>query len=352
MLDSYSALVYNTPKYMYEELMALLAQHDEIGVMAHFRPDGDAIGATVALGLALTAMGKKVRMYNEDPVPPSYAFIPGSECIELIPEQSPETMSLLICLDCGAWKRLGDRAIEVFAHGREEGSGLTLVNFDHHASNERYGQLNIVNPAAAATSYMLLELIDAMGVPMDASIATALYVGISTDTGSFQYGSTTPAVMRAAACLLEAGVDVQDVNRRLYQEVPLSTLMVNREVLNHMVVEEEGLLSHYSLDAVTKNRLAISSDDSKDLVEIIRVISGVKASIIFEDLEDGRIRMSLRSKDSRLNVGKLAESFGGGGHHMAAGIRMKGSLENCRDRVLAGLKAEVRRVFLESTANQ
>ncbi len=331
---------------MYEELIALLAQHEEVGVMAHFRPDGDAIGSTLALGLALKAMGKKVRFFNEDPVPASLGFLQGSELVEPIPSVCPETMHLLICLDCGAWKRLGDRAIEVFAHGREEGSGLTLVNFDHHASNERYGSLNIVMPDAAATCFMLEEFIRELGVTVDTAIATALYVGINTDTGSFQYGSTSPEVMRAAARLLEAGVDVQDVNRRLYQEVPLSTLMVNREVLNHMVVEEEGLLSHYSLDAVTKNRLALSSDDSKDLVEIIRVISGVKASIIFEDLEDGRIRMSLRSKDPRMNVGRVAESFGGGGHFMAAGIRMKGSLENCRERVLEGLRQEIRRVFL------
>ncbi len=330
---------------MYDELIALLAQHEDIGIVAHFRPDGDAIGSTVALGLTLRAMGKRVRLYNEDVVPPSYAFLSGSELIEPIPASCPEEMTLLISLDCGAWKRLGDRAIEVFSIAREGAERPYLVNFDHHVSNECYGQLNVIHPSSAATCCMLYELFERMGVVLRADIATALYMGISTDTGSFQYGSTTPAVMRMGAHLLECGVDVAEVNRLLYQETALSTLMVNREVLNNMIIEQDGLLSHYSLDAETKARLALSSDDSKDLVEIIRVIRGVKASIIFEDLEDGRIRMSLRSKDSRLNVGALAESYGGGGHYMAAGIRMRGTLEECRERVLMGLRSELVRLF-------
>ncbi len=332
---------------MYKELIELIDQHEHIGIIAHYRPDGDAIGSTVALGLLLRDKGKQVYLYNEDAVPPSYAFIKGSELIAPIPTQLDERMTLLICLDCGAWKRLGDRAIELLAPVREENTLPYLVNFDHHASNELYGQLNIVQPDAAATCCMLYDLMESMGATITPEIATALYVGISTDTGSFQYGSTSPAVMRMGARLLECGVDVQEVNRLLYQECALSTLMVNREVLNNMVVEQDGLLSHYSLDAETKQRLALGSDDSKDLVEIIRVIRGVKAAIIFEDLEDGRIRMSLRSKDPRFNAGKLADSYGGGGHHMAAGIRMAGSLAECRERVLEGLRAELRVLFAD-----
>ena len=144
------------------------------------------------------------------------------------------------------------------------------------------------------------------------------------------------------ADLIAAGIDVGDINRRLYQEQPLSTLIVQREVLNHFIVEERGMLSHYSMEAGTKERLGISLEDTKDLVDIIRVIRGVKASAIFEDLEDGRIRISLRSKDPRVNVADIAGQFGGGGHIMAAGIRMRGTLRGCRERDLHALRQTLR----------
>ena len=136
-------------------------------------------------------------------------------------------------------------------------------------------------------------------------------------------------------------MDVGDINRRIYQEIPLSTLMVNREVLNHMVVECRGQLSHYTMPAGRKAELGISLEDTKDLVDIIRTVQGVRVSIIFEDLEDGRIRMSLRSKDPQINVSDIAARFGGGGHAMAAGIRMQGEMEDVRARVLAAIREQL-----------
>ncbi len=323
---------------MYAELISQIDKHHDIAVMAHFRPDGDAIGSTLALGLALQAIGKKVRFFNEDVLPPRYAFLAGSEQFETLPETLCAEISMVICVDCGAWKRLGDHAIELLD---PKTCKAFIANIDHHGSNEMYGQINIVQAHQAATGCMIVELIDALGVTMTPAMASALYVAISTDTGSFQYGSTTAEVMRTAARLIECGVDVQDVNRRLYQETALSTLMVNREVLNHMVVEMDGQLSHYSLDMATKEAMNLDLDDTKDLVEIIRVIEGVKASVIFEELECGRIRMSLRSKDPMVDVSRVAAIFGGGGHKMAAGIRMSDSLALCRDKVLAALREEI-----------
>ncbi len=323
---------------MYTEFISQLAQHEKIAVIAHFRPDGDAIGSSLALGLALKAMGKQVRIFNEDPLPPRYAFLEGSDLFETLPPTLCSEISMVICVDCGAWKRLGDHAIELLD---PKTCSAFLVNIDHHGSNEMYGQINIVQAHQAATGCMIAELIGELGVPMTSAMATALYVAINTDTGSFQYGSTTPAVMRTAADLMECGVDIQDVNRRLYQETPLSTLMVNREVLNHMVVELDGQLSHYSLDMATKAAMNLDLDDTKDLVEIIRVIEGVKASVIFEELDCGRIRMSLRSKDPRVDVSRVAAQFGGGGHKMAAGIRMSDPLPVCREKVLTALHVEI-----------
>lgn len=320
---------------MYDTLLSLVQVHQHIGIISHFRPDGDAIGSTLALGLALESMGKQVTMWNEDEVPARYAFLEGAEKIQALPGIVPAELELLICVDTGDWKRLGDRATALL-------DGFpNIINIDHHGTNSCYGHENLVEGGAAACGYVLFKILKHWGCEITPAIANALYTAISTDTGSFQYSSTTPEVMQAAGELLAAGVDVGDINRRIYQEIPLSTLMVNREVLNHMVVECNGDLSHYTMPAGRKAELGIGLEDTKDLVDIIRTVQGVRVSIIFEDLEDGRIRMSLRSKDPRISVADIAGQFGGGGHAMAAGIRMKGEMEDVRTRVLNAIREKL-----------
>ncbi|MBR2144649.1 MAG: bifunctional oligoribonuclease/PAP phosphatase NrnA [Akkermansia sp.] len=320
---------------MYEQLYSRIQQCSTIGVTSHFRPDGDAIGSTLALGLALQAMGKKVYMWNEDGVPARYAFLEGAEQILPLPEEVPADLEMLICVDTGDWKRLGDVSQRLFAEFP------LIVNIDHHGTNTRYGHVQVIEPETAACAFVLFNILREWGVELTRPMADALYVGISTDTGSFQYGSTTPAVMHAAGELLAAGVDVADVNRRVYQEVPYTALLMQREVLNNMVVEADGQLAHYSMPGGRKAELGVGLEDTKDLVDVVRVLQGVRAALIFEDLEDGRIRVSLRSKDPAVNVAAIASRFGGGGHAMASGIRMRGTLEDCRAQVLAATRKEL-----------
>ena len=320
---------------MYEQLYSRIQQCRTIAVTSHCRPDGDAIGSTLALGLALQGMGKKVYMWNEDGVPARYAFLEGAELIQPLPETVPADVEMLICVDTGDWKRLGDRTQQLLV------DFPLIVNVDHHGTNTRYGHLQVIEPETAACAFVLFNMLKSWGVKMTRPVADALYVGISTDTGSFQYGSTTPEVMHAAGELLAAGVDVADVNRRVYQEVPYSSLLMQREVLNHMVVEAGGRLAHYSMPAGRKAELQVSLEDTKDLVDVVRVLQGVKVAIIFEDLEDGRIRVSLRSKDASISVAAIASLFGGGGHAMASGIRMRGELADCREKVLNAVRKEL-----------
>ena len=320
---------------MYEQLYSRIQQCSTIGVTSHFRPDGDAIGSTLALGLALQAMGKKVYMWNEDGVPARYAFLEGAEQILPLPEEVPADLEMLICVDTGDWKRLGDVSQRLFAEFP------LIVNIDHHGTNTRYGHVQVIEPETAACAFVLFNILREWGVELTRPMADALYVGISTDTGSFQYGSTTPAVMHAAGELLAAGVNVAEVNRRVYQEVPYTALLMQREVLNNMVVEADGQLAHYSMPGGRKAELGVGLEDTKDLVDVVRVLQGVRAALIFEDLEDGRIRVSLRSKDPAVNVAAIASRFGGGGHAMASGIRMRGTLEDCRAQVLAATRKEL-----------
>ncbi len=318
---------------MYEAFAQLISPHQRIGVISHHRPDGDAIGSTLALGMALRALGKEVRLFNEDSLPERFAFLPQAEQLETIPATFPEGMTLLICVDAGDEKRLGDKG-EAFFH-----AAPATINIDHHATNTRYASLlNIVEGDAAACGCVLMQMMRTLGWEITPPIATALYAAISTDTGSFQYEHpTTAAVMRMAADLIDLGVDVAGVCRKLYHEESPGTIVMKRDVYNNMGFLAGGAVSHYSLTAAHREGLNVSCEDTKDLVDYVRDIRGVKAAAIFEEVGGGRIRVSLRSKDARVNVASIAQQFGGGGHSMAAGIRVKGEMDAVREAVLAAL---------------
>ena len=323
------------------EIRALVGGASGVGILSHFRPDGDAIGSTLAMGLVLEGMGKKVWMWNEDKVPLRYAFLEGAGKVGGIPEEVPDGMELLICLDSGDVKRLGEGGKRLLEECSR--AGIRSINIDHHETNSRYADFNYVVNGAAATGCVLMGLFADWGMRFEKGVAEALYAAISTDTGSFQYGSTTAQVMRQVAELIDCGVDVGDINRRLYQEQSATTLAVQGEVLREMVVEEGGKLTYYSMPAGKKEELGAGLEDTKDLVDIIRVLRGVRVAVIFEDLENGFIRISLRSKDPAVRVNDIAAMFGGGGHAMAAGIRKKGKLEEVRREVLDEVREALRK---------
>lgn len=321
----------------FPEIARIFRSYNKFVVVAHFRPDGDAIGATLAVGKMLQGMGKEVLMLNEDPVPDRYRFLEGSNEIMPTPIDVVDA-DVVVSVDNGAWKRLGDRTMHAL-------SGIkTIVNIDHHDTNECFGTVNCVQAREAAACCVIYDLLKYMELPLTPAISNALYAGISTDTGSFQFEKTTPKLMRAVAELLENGVRVMEINRYLYQEVPYKTLLMTREVLNNMQLEGNGAICSYALDAETKQRIQPSTDNTADLVDIIRVIQGVKVAAIFEDMGGGVIRVSLRSKDARLDVSSVAAQFGGGGHKLAAGIRMRCSLEEGRYRVLEAIRIACRAI--------
>ena len=316
----------------HQEIAQAIANLHEVAVISHMRPDGDAVGSTLGLGMALQALGKNVHMWIEDAVPERFAFLEGAQLVTNPPNTLPPGVECLICVDCGEPKRLGD-----VGRSLVETSPFT-INIDHHETNTLYATMNLVQGGAAACACVLIPLLDTLGAPLTAPIATALYVAVNTDTGSFQFSSTTPEVMRLGARLIEAGVDVGDVNRLLYQELPLASFRMQSEVLNNMMLDSDGLIVHYSLSIARRQDLHLQLQDTKDLVDIIRVLRGAKVALIFEELEGGLVRISLRSKDPTIRVNDIAAQFGGGGHPMAAGIRMRGELTEVRHIVLQAIR--------------
>lgn len=309
---------------------SLFNGHASFVIMSHVRPDGDAIGSQIALGFSLMAMGKTVYLVNEDGVPESMEFLKGAEMITR-PPAHPLEVDVAIALDTATKPRLGEGALHAASAAK------VWLNIDHHISNPLYGDVNVIDATSPATGQILYEMIRALDMPLPEESRDAIYVAVSTDTGSFQYGSTTAKTYEMAADLIRRGLDVGKINADTYDSNPFRKLELMRALLNTLEISPDGKLAHWELRDATRISLDLQPDDSEGLIDLIRGVKGVRVAAFFEELEGGKIRVSMRSKDKGVNVCEVAAKFGGGGHALAAGIRMAGPLEQARAQVLAAL---------------
>lgn len=311
-------------------LADIMRTHDKFVVLSHYRPDGDAIGSTLAVGLALQALGKQVRMLNEDPVPATLAFLPGSEKIEL--PGDPVDAEVVIAVDCANRERLGAKCLEAVA-----GADRVWINIDHHRSNEGYGDFHYIDFVSPATGQILYDFLTSQELPVTREIGDNLYVAISTDTGSFQYESVTARTYEIGAELIKLGVNVSALARETYENFPLRRIQLLRGLLNVMKLSPDGRIASWALTQKLAQEVGIEPEDSEGLIDTLRSVQGVIVAVYFEEMADGKIRMSLRSKDNRVDVGKIAALFGGGGHALAAGVRMRGPLEEAEQKIFAAI---------------
>jgi phosphoesterase RecJ-like protein len=315
----------------YQEIGEIFARYDSFVIMSHVRPDGDAIGSQLALGLALEAAGNKVRMINDDGVPDNLAFLPSSNRIELPPAE-PLDVEVAIALDTATKPRLGEASLHAASKAK------VWLNIDHHKSNPRYGDVNHIDSTSPATGQILYKLITALHLPMPDAARDAIYVAVSTDTGSFQYPSTTEETYLMAADLIHRGLDVGRINSLTYDSHPFRRVELMRALLNTLERTGGGRVAHWEMTMATSDALGLKPEDSEGLIDIIRAIEGVIVAVFFEELPDGKIRISMRSKDPRVDVSEICGQFGGGGHSLAAGIRMKGPLSEAKERVLEAIR--------------
>lgn len=322
------------PNQTLEEIAAALRDHRSFVVVSHMRPDGDAIGCQIALALALRQMGKDVEVWNEDGLPDRFAFLPGAELVQRPPAQ-PRSFDVAVALDTAVFERVGTPLQSIAATP-------LWINIDHHVTNTRYGDLRFIDAHAPATGEILFEFLRRTGLPVTHGAADSLFVAISTDTGSFQYPSTTARTFEIGAELVKMGVNVGDLSRRVYGSQPLRRLKLLRALLDTLQVECEGRLASVALSCATAAAVGALPDDTENQIDHVRGIEGVVAAAFFEELPEGKVRISLRSKDPRVDVSKLAARFGGGGHTLAAGARKRGGLETVRREVLDAACAEIR----------
>ncbi len=317
-----------------QALGEIFDQHQTFALMSHMRPDGDAIGSQLGLGLALEAMGKTVFYWNEDGLPDSLAFLPGSEKISLPPAEAPE-IDVAIALDTATKVRLGEGNLIAAAKAK------LWVNIDHHISNPRYGDVNYVDATSPATGQIVYEILQHLGMPLPDGARDAIYVAVSTDTGSFQYESTTARTYRMAADLMDRGLNVGDINAKTYDSHPYRRIELLRALLNTLELTPDGKVAHWQMLDHLRTDLALKPEDSEGLIDMIRAIRGVQVAVFFEELPGGKVRVSMRSKDRSVNVCDIAAQFGGGGHALAAGIRMPGPISDAKQQVLAAITAAI-----------
>jgi len=301
----------------FAEIASALREHHRIAVLSHVRPDGDAFGSQLALGISLRQLGKEVAIWNEDGMLEKYGFMP---CAELLvrPPASPETFDLGVALDTAVQGRLGLAGEAVRAK--------SWINIDHHPTNPRYGDLNYIDPISPATGQILFELLSSQQLPINREIAENLFVAISTDTGSFQYPNTTARTFEIGAELLKYGVELGRVSQLLYESYPRRRVELLRELLGTMRFEAQGQVASFGLGLNVARDLGVKAEDNEGLIDHLRAIKGVVVAVFFEELLEEKVRVSMRSKSEAADVGAICQRFGGGGHKLAAGARVRGTL--------------------------
>ena len=306
-----------------EAVVKLVKSHQSFLVTTHVNPDGDGLGAESALFLALRKLGKKVRVVNHDPLPRRFgflAFAPHYQNSDKLPDHE-----VCFVLDAGDFSRIRE--------GVKRSEFSTLVNIDHHYSNDHYGDYNLVMPEAAATGEIVHRLIKALKVKVDAGIAQGIYTSIVTDTGRFRYPNTTPHIFRLAAELEESGADVSAVSEHIFGDISKEAMELNRLALAGVKTLEGGAIGSMTLTQADFLKSGASDDDTENLINVVRNLDTVKIAVFLKERPDGQIKLSLRSKNG-INVADIAGRFNGGGHAYAAGAVLSGPLDKALQEVL------------------
>ena len=307
-----------------KELVDALRRAETVAIVSHRDPDPDTIGSGIALGLALDALGTRVTLHCADPVPEHTRFLAWADRYST--EPPPATVDLIVTVDFGSVERAK------FALP----AGPTLVNIDHHASNDRFGSVNLVDVSSAATAELVARVIDALGVKWTSEMATATLVGIMTDTGSFQFPSTDARALERAARLREAGADLQAITYNVFRNKRFQALRLWGFAFAKMSREQDGQLVWTEVTREDFANAEALDEDISGLVEQIARANGMRVALLFNEHDAGVIKVSCRTSAwaPSVDASAVMARFGGGGHVRAAGALITGSATEVRDSVL------------------
>lgn len=303
------------------KLTSFLNEEDNFFIATHINPEGDALGSSIALSMALESIGKQTILYDKDPVPKFYHYLPGRE--KFLQAASLHTTSKLplILLDCNTLDR----------------AGLEGLNFrysaviDHHKTENDFGDIRWVEPEAAATGVMIFYLIKELGTKITKEIAVNLYSAIAIDTGTFRYSSTTAEVLRVGAELIEAGANPAYIAQSLYETWSEKRFALLMMALNTIEIRDSIAITFTTREMFKST--GTGPEDTENFPSFPRIMKDIKISAFFREIDNNYWKVSLRSRGD-IDVARIAAFFEGGGHKNAAGYKIKGSLESAKESLL------------------
>lgn len=315
-----------------DPIIQQLKNSKNVLLASHTNPDGDAIGSLIALGLCLDAIDKRTTLFNDSAIPAVYRFLP---CVEKVvgcldPSESYDTA---VVLDCGDIDRIGSAADTVCRLP-------AIINIDHHPTNKGFGHYQHIDPDACATAEIIYQIIKTLNVDINNNMATAIYTGILTDTGSFRFSNTNQTAFAICEEMVACGVNPYNIAQHVYGTYSLGRIKLLNLALDSIEVSKNGKLSMMTLTRDMLDETGTQTQDTDGLINYARGIKDIKVAVLIQEHDNGKetapnsnsYHVSLRS-DGTVDVGGIAASFGGGGHFSAAGFNIEADLSDLKDRI-------------------
>jgi len=327
----------------FNEINKLLQKNNNFLITSHVNLDGDGIGSELALYSILKKLKKKPIILNQDRLPKIYDFLPGSNKVHYLEDNCIDTKSIDvgIVLDCSNVKRIG-KTYEIFKDIK------TIINIDHHKSNENFGDLNYVDSSISSVGEIIYELIKSINIDLlDEKISTCLFAAIITDTGSFRYSNVSSKTFKTASDLISKGIKPYLIANNIYNRNTYSGLKLLGEALSTLETDESNYVSWLTITRKMLNDTKAKDEETEGIIDVATTIDNVEISILFRETKDNKVKVSFRSKGS-FDVNKFAGKFKGGGHPNAAGCLCSGNLDEMKGKILFELFSDIKHLGYEN----
>lgn len=311
---------------MFKEVIDCISRSNNIAISFHVSPDGDSIGSSLALMHGLRKLDKKVSIICNETAPAIFNFLTGIDEINISNGYIDSDVDCLIILDCGNVKRINCNTNNI------DNRKYTLINIDHHLSNDFYGDINIVDSSYCAVGEMIYLLLSELSIEIDTNISMSLYTSIITDCGSFRFSNTTALTHKIAAELISMDINFPDIHRLIYENKKLSLVKLSGRIIDNMYLECNGKVCIIEIGKQLLEEFSVDSSDVSDLISVGTEIEGVEVVIFIKEQGDNK-KVSLRSKTS-FDVRMLAEEYGGGGHSKASGFSFSGDTGDLKKNLI------------------
>lgn len=318
-----------------QEIKKRIREGNNFLITTHVNPEGDAIGSELALYYLLKKLGKRVKVINADSAPRNLGFLPGMKRIEQFQARDSGIRNVdgLFVLDVPNIERIGETRVFL-------SRASWVINIDHHVSNSKFGDINWIDKNASSVGEMIFGLYEGFGLALDYKVSLLLYTAILTDTGSFRYINTSSRTHKIVSQLLAQGVKPYKVYAQLFENNSLEKIRLLAAGLT--TLRKKDALAWIEISRGIFTQSGARQEDLEGIIDYIRTLGGIKVAMVFQELEDGVVKVGFRSKDKKIDVNLIASHFGGGGHRMASGCKVKGSLQSVKRKVLKEVRRHLR----------